>query len=96
MQVGGFSVETGDYRKGLGLRATDSVRETVGDWFEEASELMTRQQILFLFRAIHSRCGVVVNVTLATRNSPSLWKSLEGVVALPLLFCGSYQQFKEV
>ena len=83
-------------RKGLGLRATDSVRETVGDWFEEASELMTRQQILFLFRAIHSRCCVVVNVTLATRNSSSLWKSLEGVVDLPLLFCGSYQQFKEV
>ena len=45
-------------RKGLGLRATDSVRATVGDWFEEASELMTRQQILFLFRAIHSRCAV--------------------------------------
>ena len=70
------------------------MRETVGDWFEEASELMMRQQILFFFRAIHSRCCVVVNVTLAT--SSSLWKSLEGVVDLPLLFCGSYQQFMEV
>ena len=64
-------------RKGLGIGYTESVRSTVGDWFEEASKLMMRQQLLFIHKAVHSKYSLVVDVTLGTRKSSQLWKSVE-------------------
>ena len=59
-------------REGLGIGYTKSVRSTVGDWFDEASKLMMKQQLLFIHRAVHSQYSLVVEVTLGTRKSSQL------------------------
>ena len=79
-------------RKGLGIGYTESVRSKVGDWFEEASKLIMRQQLLFIHRAVHSK--LVVDVTLGTRMSSQLWKSVEEDVEIVTLLYLSYKRFK--
>ena len=83
-------------RKGLGIGYTESVRNTVGDWFEEASKLMMRQQLLFIHRAVNSKYSLVVDVTLGTRKSSQLWKSVEEDVEIVMLLYVSYKWFKVV
>ena len=48
-------------RKGLGIGYTEFAQCTVGDWFDEASKLMMRQQLLY--RAV------------CTANTAWLWRS---------------------
>ena len=88
-------METCD-RKGLGIRQRESVRQRVGDWFQEASDMMKRQQLLFFHKAIHSVSELVVTVTLTTRNSSRIWKSIDdGNIDPSLLFVLSYKQMKQ-
>ena len=83
-------------RKGLGIRQRESVRQRVGDWFQEASDMMKRQQLLFFHKAIHSISELVVTVTLTTRNSSRIWKSIDdGNIDPSLLFVLSYKQMKQ-
>ena len=83
-------------RKGLGIGYTNSVRSTVGDWFEEAYKLIMRQQVLFIHRAVHSKYSLVVDVTLGARKSSQLCKSVEEDVEIVTLLYSSYKRFKEV
>ena len=83
-------------RKGLGIGYIESVRSTVGDWCEEASKLMMRQQLIFVPRAVYNEYSLIVDVTLGTRKSSQLWTSVEEDVEIVTLLYSSYKRVKEV
>ena len=66
-------------RKGLGMKWGDSVKEKLGSWFKEASELMKRNQCLFIHRAVHSQNKTVREVSMATRKmgTSRVWNSIK-------------------
>ena len=46
------------------MESRDSVRDGVGNWFQEASTsaMMQRQQLLFLCKVVHSKYSLVVGI----------------------------------
>ena len=57
----------------------DSVKEKLGSWFKEASELMKRNQCLFIHRAVYSQNKTVREVSMATRKMETsrVWNSIK-------------------
>ena len=64
-------------------------------WFDEASKLMMRQQLLIIHRAVNSKYSLVVDVTLGTRKSSQLWKSVKEDVEIVTLLYSSYKLLKK-
>ena len=85
-------------RKGLGMKWGDSVKEKLGSWFKEASELMKRNQCLFIHRAVHSQNNTVREVSMATRKMETsrVWNSIKfiGEGSCRLVFVHSYKDLK--
>ena len=76
----------------------DSVKEKLGSWFKEASELMKRNQCLFIHRAVHSQNKTVREISMATRKMETsrVWNSIKfiGEGSCRLVFVHFYKDLK--
>ena len=79
------------------MKSRDSIREKLGNWFTKASDLMKRNQVLFVHRVVHSHNKAVRDIALATKNARSsrVWNSVELVeVNYKRIFVSSCKELK--
>ena len=62
-------------RRGLAILPSASLTEYFGHQFTEATELLEKRQLTFLWRASHSNNDLVESIVLG--NVSNLWRNLE-------------------